>query len=58
MSKTTFKIMNKGSVAAQRKAWNILAEAYGKRNGVEIELEFEDKEENSKNEDNPKEAAS
>lgn len=42
MSKTTIEIRGEPSVEAQRKAWNILAKAYGRRHGVELTLTFED----------------
>lgn len=44
MSKTTIEIRGEPSVEAQRKAWNILAKAYGRRHGVELTLTFEDEE--------------
>lgn len=44
MSKTTIEIRGEPSIEAQRKAWNVLAKAYGRRHGVELTLTFEDEE--------------
>lgn len=42
MVKTTIQINGEPSIAAQRKAMNILIKAFGRRHGVELEGVFKD----------------